>query len=142
MIVTDGRLKDELDRVANSLISLMETQTSAMEDKVQTVRDDIAGIHRAIADNDSKMLGSFSACEHKIETMDKDFTAVTASRHEHHSVFAAEIKHEIAILTTQVEMLTKIVCHLSGAKGDSSGRDSFADEILRRLAKLEGPAGG
>lgn len=47
-------------------------------------------------------------------------------------------KHEKNISDKAVDLLTKIVCHLSGAKAYDGKRDFSFDELSRRLAKLEG----
>ena len=47
------------------------------------------------------------------------------------------LRQELELIKKEVDVMVKIVCHMSGAKDSGNSKEHFFDEVLRRLAKLE-----
>ena len=113
------------------------------------IQDKITRLEELVTSNDvlrkqvnKSFLDELRGIEHSTKVFTEErLSAFVEKEFESFKVYVEELIHsyklEKDISDKQVELLIKIVCHLSGAKQYEGNRDFSFDEIARRLAKLE-----
>ena len=129
-VINDLRHEKE---IFDKQIENVSVKVVALIDSNKILEKQIYDVTETVKDCDGKVNTRIDGLISEVESL----SALLAHRVAEFNEALTMLNHEKAISDKQVDLLTKIVCHLSGAKAYDGKRDFSFDEISRRLAKLE-----
>ena len=141
MFVTVNKLNNVIEVLRDELLSKVADSSSSSADEDFKIRQVVQRVtEKTIYDlqsTEKKINTSFELIQKDIVEMQHVMSIDSDTLRQELKSDTIVLRHELDLIKKEVDVMVKIVCHMSGAKESGSSKEHFFDEILRRLAKLE-----
>ena len=141
MFVTVNKLNNVIEVLRDELLSKVADSSSSSADEDFKIRQVVQRVtEKTIYDlqsTEKKINTSFELIQKDIVEMQHVMSIDSDTLRQELKSDTIVLRHELDLIKKEVDVMVKIVCHMSGAKDSGNSKEHFFDEILRRLAKLE-----
>ena len=141
MFITDKKLDDKLFNLKQELMKIIAESNGNSSIEDLNIRNYVERVEQQTA---SGLVSTERTINTTLEFIQKDIGetkgvlgAVRDSLREELKDDFVTLRQELELIKKEVDVMVKIVCHMSGAKDSGNSKEHFFDEVLRRLAKLE-----
>jgi len=141
MFVTVNKLNNVIEVLRDELLSKVADSSSSSADEDFKIRQVVQRVtEKTIYDlqsTEKKINTSFELIQKDIVEMQHVMSIDSDTLRQELKSDTIVLRHELDLIKKEVDVMVKIVCHMSGAKDSGNSKEHFFDEVLRRLAKLE-----